>query len=142
MALIYVLAINDNLGLVDEGQVAVEGSVEPEDGLFMNAQASAHITAMCKAIGAFDGLRRAGRRERCRYTLRQLVLWSMHSLRRVTIYFMKRRSHKSGLNLAISGCNPNCFQSSSICSRISGSFRVPYPCIDWLFLPGNLNILQ
>lgn len=66
MALIYVLAINDNLGLVDEGQVAVEGSVEPEDGLFMNAQASAYITAMCKAIGAFDGLRRAGRRERCR----------------------------------------------------------------------------
>ena len=45
-----------SLSEADEGQGRVEGSAELEDGLVMNASASAHITAMCKAIGAFDGL--------------------------------------------------------------------------------------
>ncbi len=45
-----------SLSETDEGQVRVEGSTDLEDGLLMNANASAHITAMCQAIGAFDGL--------------------------------------------------------------------------------------
>ena len=53
-------SLDESLSLseTDEGQGRVEGSAELEDGLVMNANASAsaHITAMCKAIGAFDGL--------------------------------------------------------------------------------------
>lgn len=56
VALVYALAMSDNLGLAETGQVRVDAETELEDGLTMGATASTHITALRHTIEAL-GLR-------------------------------------------------------------------------------------